>query len=115
MKLSYQSCGELVVTFAASDAVENNVVKVSSDSTVSECDEGDLFCGVVRSASRDGLAASVQIAGLARVSYSGTTAPSPGYDTLSADGDGGVQVDEDGKSYLVLSVNTTDKTADILL
>lgn len=43
------------------------------------------------------------------------TAPELGWETLSADGTGGVQVDEGGRSYLVVDVDTDAETVTFAL
>lgn len=71
------------------------------------------FCGVC-TAIRNGYA-TVALKGHAVASYSGT-APSVGYNALSGDGKGGVKVDaENGRQILVVAVNTSDNTIEIIL
>ena len=54
--------------------------------------------------------------GMATVSYSGNSAPAAGWNTLAADGDGGVSVvSTGGKSYLAVDVDTSAKTVTIVL
>lgn len=105
---------ELYVTMAAgTGAKEGEVCKLTDDCKVGACAEGDILCGVCGPV-RNGNA-GVLLHGLAVVKYSGSTAPSVGFSTLSADGAGGVAVDEDGKDYLVVSVDTTAKTVSLVL
>ena len=53
---------------------------------------------------------------MATVSYSGNSAPAAGWNTLAADGDGGVSVvSTGGKSYLAVDVDTSAKTVTIVL
>ena len=118
MNISYQGIGEWCATFCCDDPAEGSVVAVTDNGEVDACDAGDIFCGVVRSVAHDGKACSVQLAGLAEVSYSGDDEPEIGYNELVADGDGGVAVageDDAGMNYLVISVDTTAKTAVIKL
>lgn len=42
-------------------------------------------------------------------------APAVGWSGLSADGEGGVQADVDGSTYLVVDVDTTAKTVTFVL
>ena len=114
MNFSFHGIGALCATFAADDAADGQVVKISDQATVAPCGNGDAFCGIVRSVAKDGTACSVQLRGAAEVPYSGS-APTPGFASLSADGSGGVKVDESGRTFLVLAVDTVNATASILL
>lgn len=114
MAVSFEAIGEKYVTFLkGSGAAEGEVCKLTANRTVGACAEDDAFCGVV-SQIRGNLAA-VTLSGYAEVSYSGSTAPTVGYSLLSADGEGGVAVNEDGKAYLVVSVDTTNKMIGLFL
>ena len=118
MNISYQGIGEWCATFCCDDLTEGSVVAVTDNGEVDECSAGDIFCGVVRSVTHDGTACSVQLAGLAEVSYSGDDVPEIGYNELVADDNGGVAVagdDDAGMNYLVISVDTDAKTAVIKL
>ena len=118
MKLSQEEIGQWCATFACSGVSEGDVVAASDDSTVGACEAGDVFCGVAVAVSRAGDACSVQLGGLVTVAYSGDDVPEIGYNELVADGDGGVTVageDDAGMNYLVISVDTTAKTAVIKL
>ena len=55
-----------------------------------------------------------ELGGFARLSYD-TAAPAIGYTALSADGKGGVQSDEDGRSYWVVEQDAAAKTVTVLL
>ena len=116
MGISYQGIGEWCATFGCGEVSEGCVVKAGADNTAVKCSAQDGFCGVVRAVARDKKACSVQLGGLARVSYSGDTAPTVGYGKLSADGNGGVSVDASkGREYLILAVDTAGKSAVIRL
>lgn len=117
MNISFEGIGEWCATFGCGAGVSEGItVKAGADGTAAKCSAQDGFCGVVRAVARDGKACSVQLGGLAKVGYSGETAPSVGYGKLSADGAGGVSVDAGkGREYLVLSVDSTEKTAVIKL
>lgn len=115
MKVSFEGVGENTATFInAKDNVAKvgSVVKISANSEVSSCADGDKFMGVVTLGDME--YACVQFCGFAKVDYSGSDI-SAGYAQLSADGNGGVKADSNGKEYLVVSVNSTEKTAFILL
>ncbi len=117
MSISYQGIGEWCATLSCgADVSEGMVVKAAAGGTAAKCSAQDGFIGVVRAVGRDGKACSVQLGGLARVSYSGDTAPGVGYGKLSADDAGGVSVDAaKGREYLVLAVDSAAKTAVIKL
>ena len=54
--------------------------------------------------------------GMVTVSYTGASAPAAGWNSLAADGSGGVKVvSAGGKSYLAVEVDTTAKTVTIVL
>ena len=117
MSISYQGIGEWCATFGCGAGVsEDTVVKVGADGAAARCGAEDAFCGVVRSVARDGKACSVQLGGLATVCYSGEEAPKSGCGRLVADGVGGVCVSaEKGREYLILDVDSTEKTVVIKL
>lgn len=113
MAVSFQGFQETVATFAVSGKVtEGEPVKMAGNGMVSTCAAKDDFCGVAL-AVRDGLA-TVQLGGYAVVEYTGTTAPTVGYQSLAADGSGGVQVQEGGRKLLVVEV-FSDGTVGLML
>ena len=114
MAISFGAIGEKYVTFLADETAEDGVLcKVTDNGTVGACDEGDAFCGVITQVR--GGTASVLMGGYTELPYSGTTAPTVGFSTLSADGEGGVAADEDGREYLIVKVDTTEKTVGLFL
>ena len=117
MSISYQGIGEWCATFKrGADVSEDTVVKVGADGAAARCGAEDAFCGVVRSVARDGKACSVQLGGLAKVKYSGDAVPAVGYGKLAANGAGGVSVNAaKGREYLILNVDSMEKTVDIKL
>ena len=116
MSISYESIGAWCATFACGDVSEGEAVKVSANGTVSKCDAGDCICGTVAAVGRDKKACSVQLGGLVTVPYTGESAPAAGWNTLAADGNGGVSVvTSGGRSYLTVEVNTAGKTVTIML
>ena len=117
MSISYQGIGEWCATFhCGANVSEGMVVKAGAAGTAAKCSAQDGFCGVVRAVAHDRKACSVQLGGLAEVSYSGATAPAVGYGKLSADAYGGVSVDAaKGREYLIVSVDSAAKTAVIKL
>ena len=112
MKVSFDGIGERLVTFISNNVTKGHVVKVSAAGTVSECSEEDAFDGVALFV--EGGYAAVRLGGFVTVGYSGT-APAIGRATLVADGDGGVEADEDGETYLVVDRDTTAGTVTIIL
>lgn len=134
MSISFEGIGEVTATFllAEGSAVKpGNVVCLTGNDTVGLGSAGKVPCGVAVSVAEDGYVA-VQLGGLAEVSYSGSTAPTAGWNTLEADGSGGVKVaaagtatqssestgstgSPAGLSCLVVSVDTAAKTAVIKL
>ena len=118
MKLSYEGIGQWAATFACDHLAEGELVKISANGTVSTCSDGESFCGMVLSVSRGGDACAVALGGLVTAGYT-ETAPELGWEMgwsgLSADGEGGVQADADGSTYLVVDVDTTAKTVTFVL
>lgn len=101
------------ITLHADENVkENSAVVFADDSTVKAAATGEIPCGICTKI-RNGLA-SVVFAGHVTVPFSGT-APGLGYHKLSADGNGGIKTDANGKYCLVVYVNEADKTADIIM
>ena len=118
MKLSYEGIGQWAATFACDDLTEVELVKVSANGTVAACGAGDDFCGMVLSVSRGGDACAVALGGMVTAGYTVPAegaAPALGWSGLSADGEGGVQADADGSTYLVVDVDTTAKTVTFVL
>ena len=109
MKLSYEGIGQWAATFACDDLAEGELVKVSANGTVAACAAGDDFCGMVLSVGRGG-----EVTAGYTVPAEGA-APALGWSGLSADGEGGVQADADGSTYLVVDVDTTAKTVTFVL
>lgn len=113
MEIGLKGYGENAATFAAEEGVQPNMpVKMSANGTVGACKAGEVPCGLVLSV-RGGYGA-VQLAGYVTLPYSGT-APAVGYAKISADGTGGVKLDEAGRTVLVTDVDTAAKTCGFLL
>ena len=113
MKLSYEGIGQWAATFACDDLAEGELVKVSANGTVAACAAGDDLCGMVLYVGRGGDACAVALGGMVTAGYTVPAegaAPALGWSGLSADGEGGVQADADGSTYLVVDVDTTAKT-----
>ncbi len=113
MNFSINGYGENAATFQTQGIVCNShTVKMAENFTAAPCDDGDAFIG--QCINTRGEYAAVQLCGYAVFTYSGD-APTAGYNTLSADGSGGIKADENGREYLVINVDTIKKTAGILL
>ena len=113
MSISYEGIGQVVATFQVEEGTGQGVVTMVESDTVGYGVAGDLPCGVLVHNEKNGLGA-VQMEGLVTVRYS-RAAPSAGYAFLTCDGEGGVMRSEDGKQYLVVSVDTDAYTAVIKL
>ena len=86
-KVSFEDIGAVTATFAADQGVEGGqVVKVTANSTVGACADGDDFCGVALGP-RQG-------AGGVQVSCTGSL--TLGWTALAADGKGGVKAAASG-------------------
>lgn len=111
MKVSFNGFGENVLTFETQGTITApEPVMVTADGKVGAAN--GVFCGIC-TAVRNGYAA-VQLKGYVTVPYSGT-APTVGYAKLKAT-DGKAVVDAtNGREYLVIDVDTTAKTAGIIL
>ena len=115
MKVSFEGIGENLVTFynsASAPAAAGHTVKMSANGEVAACADGDVFCGVCSSCS-DELAA-VKTCGCIGMAYTGT-APTLGYAKLASDANGGVKVSASGREYLVVEVDTVNKTVEFAL
>lgn len=128
MSISFEGIGEVTATFLKdgnSTVKPGQVVCITGNNTVGLGADGTAPCGVAATVAGDGYV-GVQISGMAEVAYSGTTAPTAGWNTLAADGSGGMKAaaasadtqspeSTSGRPYLVVSVDTTAKTAVIKL
>lgn len=113
MKVSFNGCGNQVVTFLADGKIkEGSLVKVTDNGTVSPSQMGDEFIGVAVSV--DGEFAAVCISGFVNVKCMDTDIVA-GYVSLAADNNGGISANENGKEKLVVNVDEAAKTATILL
>ena len=106
MKNSFEGIGQWAATFAcAKDVAQGQMVKISSNGTVTACADDEKFAGQTAAVGRDGAACSVMLGGMVTAAYTGT-APALGWSGLSANGSGGVQADGSGWAYLVVDVDT---------
>lgn len=113
MNISMKGYGENTATFKFQGLVcPAHTVKMTDNLTVGPCEAGDAFSGVAVNI-RDEYAC-VQLSGHVQLDYTGT-APAVGYCALVSDGKGGVSVGENGREYLVVSVDTAKSKAEIIL
>lgn len=112
MSVSFEGVGQVCATFLGGGLTEGHVVKMTGSSAVGACDADDGFCGAAICCKDD--ACTVQVGGFVSVGYSGT-APEAGWQTLAADGKGGVKTASSGREYLVADVDATAKTVTIML
>ena len=112
-KISFDGIGQELVTFeAASGVTAGHVVKMADNGKVSKCSEGDDFCGVALNV-RNGYA-GVQLRGFVTLKCAGSE--TVGYNSLVADGSGGVKkATSGGVNVLVVSVDATAKTCVVFL
>lgn len=112
MNISYEGIGHLSVTFPTDNCAAGQVCGLNGEGKVCACPDGGKVLGLVESV--NGNAAGVQIAGFAKVAYSGT-APAMGNTKLSADGLGGMKEDAAGNTYWIVNVDTVNKTVTVKL
>ena len=113
MAINFGAIGEQYVTFTAGTGLAVGAVcKVSANGTVSACEEDDVFAGVVDQLR--GGKAGVVMGGYVEVPCSGTL-PDPGYVILAADGDGGVYEADEGRTCLVVNVDSTNDMIGLFL
>lgn len=111
--VSNKGFNEQFITMNVGTIANGTVVKVSNNNTCGKCDAGDKFLGVLVN-SRNGIG-SVQVCGVVSVPYTGTTAPALGMVGVSADGSGGIKADTTGRQVTVISLDTTNSIAEIIL
>lgn len=113
MAISYQSIGQECVSVNLSGTIPEGVpCTLVSASLVKKSAANDNFCGVLLT--KRGSVGSVQVRGFVTVGFSGENMR-VGYVNLAADGAGKVQVNENGRSYLVIDMDTTKQTITFLL
>lgn len=100
-------------TLAAYQFVEKGKpVSMAESFTVRSSADGEDFIGICTAA--ENYCASVLLRGYTKVSFSGE-APVCGYNKLTADGNGGVKKNADGRKILVTDVDTAAMTCGIIL
>ncbi len=102
MRVAFEGTGQLVVTFETEGEVMLGTPVVMGDNhTVKTAGKDEAPIGFVQH-ERQGFAA-IQLQGFVDCPFTGT-APTVGWNKLSADGQGGCQLDEQGLSRLVVWV-----------
>lgn len=112
MNVSFEGLENAVVTFQEEEVTAGYPVAMRSGAVVGNAAAGDAPVGVALHV-RGGCAA-VQIKGFAVLPYSGD-APALGWSALAADGTGGVKAAAGGREYLVVQVDSQDKTVGLFL
>ena len=114
MKVSFEGIGEQLISFAAANGTtKNEFVKLSASGTLAKCSADDVFMGYCVKTGAG--FADVMTHGYIEVGYVGQTAPTLGYDTLTAAGSGKVQADDDGREYLIIKVDTTNAVVGFIM
>ena len=116
MSVAFNGIENQVVTFQASSADAGKPVTMEANNTVTTAAGGTAPVGILLN-QRSGHGA-VQIRGYVQVSYSGSAAPGLGWNSLVADGSGGLRLaasGETGRNCLVVNLNTADKTMGLFL
>lgn len=101
-----------ITLFATENVKAGDAVGLNDAITVTTPAAGAAFCGVCTA--RRNKHASVVLTGHTTVGYNGA-APTIGYCKLVCDGNGKVKVSDSGREYLVVEVDTSEKTADIIM
>ena len=113
MAVSFHGMRESYLTFLTNGTVNcGDTVKMYANDTVKTCADGDQIIGVVKSV-RNGYA-TVQVTGTVTMGYTGN-APTVGLRMIDADGSNGASIAANGRTVLVLSVDTTAGTFTAIL
>jgi len=113
MSVSFGGMGEIFATFKTDGTVEaGKAVQMQDSDTVTACGAGGKFIGIAIGTAADGYA-TVQLKGYTEMAYTGT-APTVGFCFLAGAAEG-VTVSENGREYLVVRVDTANKTAGFIM
>ena len=116
MSVAFNGIDNQVVTFLAETGEAGDSVSMEDNNQVTKAPSGAAPVGILLN-KRSGHGA-VQIRGYVQVAYSGSAAPSLGWNRLVANGSGGMRVaasGENGRTCLVVNLNTIDKTMGLFL
>ncbi len=112
MNVSFNGFDNSALTFKCGGKIEKHYpVKISDNSTVAICGEGDSFIGFCLDSDNEN--ATIQMSGYVKMKYS-DTAPELGKNALVAADDGTVKENSGGTVCTVLSVNTAETTVEFL-
>lgn len=113
MNLTFNGLNEVVATFNCPSQIQvGDVVTLIANDTVSKAAANNELIGTC--VSKNGVIVGVMLHGVAELDYTGT-APTLGYNKLLTDGSNKIKIEETGRPCLVLSVNTANLKATILL
>lgn len=113
LTVSLKGFNEKTATFKVSgDLTAGETVTMADSNTVKACGSGEAIVGVALNVK--GEYACVQLAGYAEIPYSGT-APTPGFNILAGDGKKGAAAAQQGRSILVVNVDTAQSVMGIIL
>lgn len=113
LTVSLKGFNEKTATFKVSGALTaGEPVAMADNCTVKACGSGEAVAGVAVNVK--GGYACVQLSGYAEIPYSGT-APSVGFKVLAGDGKKGASVSQQGRSALVVNVDTDNSVMGIIL
>lgn len=113
-KVTFNGMGELVATFQAGSVTVGAPVIMNGNNAIRNGSGGTAPVGVALN--KRGGYAGVLLKGFTQVKYSGT--PALGWNSLVADGTGGLRpatTGETGRDCLVVDLNSTDKTMGLFL
>ena len=116
MSVAFNGIDNQVVTFQADTGEAGDSMAMEDNNKVTKAPSGAAPVGVLVG-KRSGHGA-VQIRGYVQVPYSGSAAPSLGWNRLVANGSGGMRLaasGETGRNCLVVNLNTADKTMGLFL
>ena len=113
MKVAFNGILEQAATFLSDNTEAGVPVSISANGTVAACAAGGQLAGVAISADK-GMNA-VQLYGYVQLPYSGTTAPTLGFNELVGDGACGVKTASGGRKCLVVELDTTAKRIGLFL
>ena len=106
MNISYEGIGYLALNMPEMDSVEGHVCAISQWGDVVCCESGQQFFGVVETVKN--YMACVQVEGFVKLPYTGTE-PTAGFIKLVADGNGGVMMSDNGRTHLVVQVDSDNQ------
>ena len=113
MSVAFDGIGACLLTFKAGQVAKGDIVAMTDNDTVGTAAANAAPVGIVLNKRLDW--AAVQVAGYAQVTYSGT-APKVGWNSLAADGSGGLRtVTSGGRNCLVVSVDSENSHMGLFL